>query len=159
MMKKRFFSSCTLFLVLGFTAALTNAFAQATPGIEGVWFAHITPVDCQTGNVVPNASFRGLYMFSHDGSMTNEAAFSVATLLRSSGLGTWQHTQAQTYTLAFRFFRYNADGSFAAMRRVTQTITVNSDQYTSVDHFQDFDFNNNPLPTMGCNIESAVRVQ
>jgi hypothetical protein len=160
MMKKCIFSSCTLFLVLGFAATLTNASAQATPGIEGVWFAHITPVDCQTGAVIPNApSFRGLNMFSHDGSMTNDAAFPGPTLLRSSGLGTWQHTQAQTYTLAFRFFRYNADGSFAAMRRVTQTLVVNGDQYTSVDHFQDFDLNNNPLPATGCNIESAIRVQ
>ena len=109
MMKKRILSSCTLFLVLGFAIAPTSASAQETPGLEGVWFAHITPVDCQTGNVIPNApSFRGLNMFSHDGSMTNDAAFPVPTLLRSSGLGTWQHTQAQTYTLAFRFFRYNA---------------------------------------------------
>lgn len=160
MMKKRIFGSCTLFLVVGFAAALTTASAQETPGLEGVWFAHITPVDCQTGNVIPNApSFRGLNMFSHDGSLTNDAAFPVPTLLRSSGLGTWQHTQAQTYTLAFRFFRYNADGSFAAMRRVTQTLVVNGDQYTSVDHFQDFDLNNNPLPTTGCNIESAIHVQ
>ena len=160
MMKQRIFSSSTLLLVLGFAAMVTNASAQATPGIEGVWFAHITPVDCQTGNVIPNApSFRGLNMFSHDGSITNDAAFQVPTLLRSSGLGTWRHTQAQAYTLAFRFFRYNADGTFAAMRKVTQTLVVNGDQYNSVDRFQDFDLNNNPLPTTGCNIENAVRVQ
>jgi len=96
---------------------------------------------------------------THDGSLTNDAAFPVPTLLRSSGLGTWQHTQAQTYTLSFRFFRYNDDGSFAAMRRVAQTLVVNGDQYNSVDRFQDFDLNNNPLPTTGCNIENAVRVQ
>jgi hypothetical protein len=45
------------------------------------------------------------------------------------------------------------------MRKVTQTLVVNGDQYTSVDQFQDFDLNNNPLPTTGCNIESGTRVQ
>jgi len=159
-MKKQILSSCAM-LAFSFAATLTNASAQATPGIEGVWFAHIRAVDCQTGNVLP-IEFRALNMFSHDGSMTNDAAFPqgpMPILLRSSGLGSWQHTQAQTYTLAFRFFRYNPDGSFAAMRRVTQTLVVNGDQYTSVDRFQDFDLNNNPQPTTGCNIESAIRVQ
>jgi hypothetical protein len=159
-MEKRIFSSCTLFLVVGFAAVLTTASAQETPGLEGVWVADVTPVDCQTGVVIPNApSFRGLNMFSHDGSFTNEAAFPVPTPLRSAGLGTWQHTQAQTYTTTFRFFRYNADGSFMAMRKVSVTIVLNGDQYTSSDKFQDFDLNNNPLPTMGCNTERAMRVQ
>lgn len=160
MMKKRIFGSCTLFVVLSFAAALTSASAQETPGLEGVWFSDITPVDCQTGAVIPNAPiFRGLNMFSHDGSFTNEAAFPVPTARRSSGLGTWRHTQAQTYTSTFRFFRYNADGSFLAMRKVSITIVLNGDQFTSFDKFQDFDADNNPLPTTGCNIERAIRVQ
>jgi hypothetical protein len=158
-MKKRVLRNCAI-LALALAATQEIAPAQETPGIEGVWFADVTAVDCQTGAVIPNVMpFRGLTMFSHDGSMTNEAAFLVASPRRSSGLGAWQHTQGRTYTATFRFFRYNADGSFMVMRKVTQTIVLNGDQYTSVDKFQDFDANNNPISSMGCNIETAIRLQ
>ena len=177
-MTKQIFSNCTMFLVLGFAAALTNASAQGTaspqetPGLEGVWFAVVTPVTCDTHvplpSTVPPGPFRGLNMFSHDGSMTNEAAFLTPGIPpRSGGVGTWQHTQAQLYTATFRFFRYKDDGSFLAMRKVTlKTIMLYGGQFTSFDEFQDFDDHNNPMqptpggpPTSGCNIENAVRVQ
>jgi hypothetical protein len=156
---KRFFESCTI-LVLGLAATLTTASGQETPGIEGVWFADVTAVDCQTGAVIPNlVPFRGLYMFIHDGSLTNEAAFLTPSTRRSSGLGTWGHAQGHTYTGTFRFFRYNPDGSLLVMRKVTTTIVLNGDQFTSVDFFQDFDANNNPIPSFGCNTVTATRVQ
>jgi hypothetical protein len=141
---KRIFESCMI-LVLG---------------LEGVWFADVTAIDCQSGAVIPNVpTFRGLYMFNHDGSLTNEAAFLTASPRRSSGLGAWQHTQAHNYNGAFRFFRYNPDGSFLTMRKVTTTIALNGDHFTSVDVFQDFDANNNPIASFGCNTVAATRVQ
>lgn len=156
-MKKLVLQNCAM-VVLGFAATLTTASAQETPGIEGVWFAEVTPVNCQTGAVIPGATpFRALSIFIHDGSLTNEAAFLVPSPRRSSGQGAWRHAQAQTYTATFRFFRYNPDGSFQVMRRVTQTIFLNGDQFTSIDTLQDFDANNNPLSTVGCNIETAIR--
>ena len=171
-MKKLTFRNRTMFLVLGFAAALTNASAQSTPGLEGVWFSVVTPVNCDTHlplpSTVPPGPFRGLNMYSHDGSMTNEAAFFMQGIPpRSGGLGAWRHTQTQTYTAEFRFFRYKNDGTFLAMRKVTmETINLNGDQFTSFDTFQDFDANDNPLPpipggppTSGCNIENAARVQ
>ncbi|MBZ5623078.1 MAG: hypothetical protein LAQ69_30800 [Acidobacteriia bacterium] len=163
-MKQRIFLNCTI-LVLALAATQTIVSAQETPGLEGVWFADVTAVDCQTGAVIPNVMpFRGLYMFSHDGSLTNEAAFFVPnTPRRSSGLGTWRHTQDHTYTAAFRFFRYNnLDGSFLVMRKVTTTIVLNGDHFTSMDRFQDFDANNNPISSVGstgCNIVTAIRLQ
>jgi len=158
-MKKRIFQSSSI-LVLGLAAIQTVASAQETPGIEGVWFANVTAVDCQTGAVLPNVTpFRGLYMFSHDGSLTNEAAFLVPTPRRSSGLGAWRHSQAQGYTSTFRFFRFNPDGSFLVMRRVASTIVLNGNEFTSMDKFQDFDANNSPIPSTGCNIVTGIRVQ
>jgi hypothetical protein len=156
---KRILGSCTI-LLLGLAATQTIASAQETPGLEGVWFADITPVNCQTGTPIPNVlPFRVLNMFGHDGSLTNESANLVPTPLRSSGVGTWRHTQAQTYTATFRFFNYNPDGSFMLMRKVAFTIMLNGDHYTSIHQFQDFDANNNPLPNMGCNIGTATRLQ
>lgn len=158
-MTNRILEGCTI-LVLGLAAIRTVASAQETPGIEGVWFADVAAVDCQTGAVIPNVMpFRGLYMFNHDGSLTNEAAFLVPSSRRSSGLGTWSHAEAQRYTSTFRFFRFNPDGSFMVMRRVASTIILNRDQFTSLDKFQDFDANNNPISSAGCNIVTATRVQ
>ena len=157
-MKKLIFQSCTI-LVLGLGVIQTVASAQETPGLEGVWFANVVAVDCQTGAVIPNVTpFRGLYMFGHDGSLTNEAAFLVPSPRRSSGLGIWRHAQAQTYTSTFRFFRYNPDGSFLVMRRVTSTIVLNGNELTSIDKFQDFDASNSPISSTGCNVVSATRV-
>jgi len=158
-MTKRIFGS-SIILVLTLAAMQVIASAQETPGMEGVWLAQVTPVDCQTGAIIANAvPFRGLNMFGHDGSLTNEAGFLVSNPLRSSGVGTWKHTQGHTYTSRFRFFRYNPDGSMLAMREVTFTIVLNGDQYTSKDKFQDFDANNHPLPAMGCNIEAGTRLE
>src|SRR5689334_16287311 len=76
-MKKHVLCSCTILVVI-LTALQTVASAQQTPGIEGVWFAHVIPVDCNSRLPILNApSFRGLNMFIHDGSFSNEAAFPV----------------------------------------------------------------------------------
>jgi hypothetical protein len=165
-MKKQIFRSCMV-LTLGLAASLTTASAEETPGLVGIWFTVVTPADCQTGAIIPNVpSFRGLYMFAHDGSLTNEAAFLVATPnftpRRSSGLGAWGHTQGHMYAGTFRFFRYNPDGTFLALRKVSTTILLNDDGFTSTDSFQDYDANNNVLVSpgsTGCNVVSASRVE
>src|ERR1700739_2155264 len=98
-MKKHFFSNSTVILVFALAAMPTLASAQETPGVEGVWFSDVTPVDCQTGAVIPHGlPCRGLNMFSHDGSFTNDAAFLAPNPRRGAGLGVWQHTQGRTYT-------------------------------------------------------------
>ena len=157
---KRIFVSCTV-LILGLVAMQAIASAEETPGLEGIWYVVVTPVDCHSGLVIPNAPiFRGLYMFGHDGSLTNEAAFPVPSPRRSSGLGTWRHTEAQMYAGTFRFFRYNADGSFQTLRKVTTTIVLNGNQFVSMDQFQDFDADSNPLSgpgTSGCNTVVATQ--
>jgi hypothetical protein len=157
---KRIFGSCTI-LFLGLVALQTIASAEETGGIEGIWYGNVIPVDCHTGLVIPNApSFRGLYMFGHDGSLTNEAAFPVPNPRRSSGLGAWRHTQGQMHTGTFWFFRYKDDGSFLALRKVTTTIVLNGDRFFSVDTFQDFDADNHPISTTGssgCNTVTATR--
>src|SRR5215471_4903961 len=106
-MKTRILRFCTI-LVLGFAAIQTVAYADG-PDLEAIWFAVVTPIDCNSHTVIPNVpSFRGLYMFGHDGSLTNEAAFPGPGVIRSSGVGVWQHTEAHMYNAAFWFFRYNA---------------------------------------------------
>ena len=178
-MKKRIFRSCILVLALGAVQTIIpaeekpKAADQASHGIEGVWFLVATPATCSVPHVpIANAvSFRGLNMFSHDGSFTNEAAFPTPSPLRSSGLGEWQHTQGNMYTATFRFFRYQESGpgmvSLLVMRKVTITLALNGDTFSSFDEFQDYSVDNNPLPpsvppappTSGCNVEAGYRVR
>ena len=156
-MKKFILRGCMLAL-LALAATQTRVSAQATPGLDGTWFNVVIPANCQTFTPIPGApTFRGLYLFGHDGSLTNEAASLVAGPRRSSGLGAWRHTQAQSYAGSFQFFRYNPDGSFLSLRKVTTAIELNGDQFTTKDMFQDFDANNVPTQSMGCNIVVATR--
>ena len=77
-----------------------------------------------------------------------------------TGLGAWRHTQGQMYTGTFRFFRYNDDGSFLVLRKVTTTIVLDGDRFFSMDIFQDFDADNHPISTIGssgCNAVTATR--
>src|SRR5689334_317306 len=100
-MKSRILRCCT---ILGLGLVATVASADDGGNLEGVWFAVVTPVNCTTHAPIPGVMpFRGLYLFGHDGSLTNEAAFLGATVARSSGVGAWQHTQAQSYASAFWF--------------------------------------------------------
>jgi len=98
-------------------------------------------------------------MFGHDGSFTNESANRVATpaSLRSSGVGRWQHTRAQTYTGSFQFFVYFPDQSFMLLRKVTLTITLAGDSFTTVNQVQDFNWDNQLVAT-GCTIGTARRI-
>ncbi len=154
-MKRHIFRGGAI-LVLALAASLATASAQDGPGLQGTWFANVTNIDCQSK--VPLSSFRALYMFGHDGSYTTEAAFFAPSPRRSSGLGSWQHAQAQSYTAVFWFFRYNADGSFLATREVTQTIQLNGDQFTSFDQFTEYDANDRVTST-GCAASIGKRAQ
>ena len=84
---KRLFGSSTI-LVMGLAAMPSFLTAQETPGLDGVWFATVASAVCGSFLSIPGApTFRGLYMFSHDGSLTNEAADRKSTRLNSSHSG------------------------------------------------------------------------
>jgi hypothetical protein len=158
-MKTHIFRSCTMFVVLCFAATQSPASAQATPALEGLWSADITPVSCQTGLPLTNVPIHVLNMFGHDGSLTNESASFGPTPLRSSGVGRWDRTQGQAFVATFQFFNYNPDGSFMLRRKVTFTIILlDSDHYKSIHQVQDFDWKNNLIST-GCNTGTATRIQ
>jgi hypothetical protein len=141
-------------LVLALAAVQPVASAQETPGLEGLWIANVT--NCPTGT--PGPTIRALYMFSHDGSFTTEAAFFAQSLRRSSGLGVWRHTQGHTYTAEFWFFRYNPDGSFFSTREVTLTIELNAGQFTTMDKVEEYDASGKLIST-GCATSTATRPQ
>jgi hypothetical protein len=156
-MKTRVFRIGTI-LVLCLAAAQAIALADDdTPGIEGLWIVNVTPVDCQT-RATSGPTFRGLNMFIHGGSFTNDAAFPTPSPRRGVGLGAWRHIQGRTFTFTFWLFRYNPDGSFLEMRKVTSTIELSGDRFTAADVVQVFDANNALILT-GCATEAGTRAQ
>lgn len=91
--------------------------------IEGLWNSQVMLSDCQTGAVT--RQFVAMNLFIRGGTLTDTDVQPPAT--HGPGFGTWQSSGTMLYTSMFRFFRYNADGSFAGTNKVTRTITLSAD--------------------------------
>jgi hypothetical protein len=127
--------------------------ADVIDPIEGVWSAQVTIRDCSSGSTV--RTFRGLQMFGHGGQLT--ATNNGPTVMQGPSLGVWQKGSGSgQYTATFRFFRYNADGTFAGSQRVTRTIQLSGDQFTSTISAQVLDPNDQVLQTI-CGTEASSR--
>ena len=122
--------------------------------ILGVWDSRVTIRNCQTGN--PIANFRAMETFLSGGGLIDTNAAPPST--RGPGFGKWQFTGGSQYTATFRFFLYNADGSFAGVRRVSRTIDVDGNTLTSTVSIEVFD-TNDALVSTACATEIATRVE
>ena len=162
-------------LIAMFGAALTLIFALTAPQmlastqddlgkhssgngkIVGVWDVRVTRRDCQTGDAI-GINSPVMNMFNSGGTLL-ETSSGLPTR-RGPGLGTWQYVGGQSYSAVFRFFRYNADGSFAGTRRVERTIELSQDsnEFTAAASDEIFDANGNLLQS-GCATETATRLE
>lgn len=152
-------------LVLALTAAQLSASAQEESGklssgngkIVGVWDVRVTRRDCQTGDSL-GVNSPVMNMFNRGGTLLETSAGSPTR--RGPGLGTWQYAGGQSYSAIFRFFRFNADGSFAGTRRVARTIELSQDanEFTATATDELFDANGN-LFQAGCATETATRLE
>jgi hypothetical protein len=149
-MTKRILHSCTI-LALGLGAA-TIASADK-PGLEGVWNVNVVVQDCTTHQVIRTAHV--ISQFITDGSMTQIAA----NTLRTSAVGTWEHSRADNYTESFWFFRFNPNGTVASTAHASHTIQLSQDSnnFTSTGMVLDYDANNQLIST-ACATEAATRL-
>jgi hypothetical protein len=149
-MTTRIFRSCTIF-VLGL-AFRTIALAD-NPGLEGVWSVNVVVRDCQTQQIIRTVHV--ISQFITDGSMTQIPANTV----RSVGVGTWEHTQANNFTESFWFFRFNPNGTVASTAHASNTMQLSKDgnHYTATGMVLDYDANNQLIST-GCGDEAATRL-
>lgn len=122
--------------------------------LEGVWDSQVTLRICQTGD--PIGSLRGMNMFIRGGSVVGTNA----NPNPPTALGSWQYLGGRRYITAGRFFRFNPDGSFAGVTRVTRNITLSrgGNDFTGTGSAEVFDTNDNLIAT-GCNTETAKRVE
>ena len=156
-----------LTLIFALTAATMLASAQEDKGsgklssgngkIVGVWDVRVTRRDCQTGDAL-GVNPPVMNMFNRGGTLLETGAG--LPTRRGPGLGTWQHVGGQSYTAVFRFFRFNADGSFAGTRRVARTIELSEDanEFTATATDELFDAGGNLFQT-GCATETATRLE
>ena len=131
-----------------------SASAKKEERILGVWDSRVTIRNCQSGS--PLATFRAMDTFVQGGSLVDTNAAPPST--RGPGFGRWQYVGGGQYTATFRFFLYNPDGTFAGVRRVTQTIDLEGDDLNSIVTIEVFDPNDTLIST-ACAIATAKRVE
>jgi hypothetical protein len=160
-MKTRYLKIITgmaLGTVLELTVAPISAFAQSAQeqrGIEGVWDARISVVQCDTGKVISTGG-RAMLMFINGGGLT----VINPDFRRTTSLGTWRHLRGRNYTAVNRFFTFNADDSFAGTQATTVDIDLssNADEYTATATFEFFD-PADQLIRAGCATSTATRLE
>lgn len=150
----------TMIFRLGATLALAlvtcqpSLYAQTDRNLAGAWSVNVSLRDCQTGATVRNV--RSMNLFQLNGSLSEIAV----NIMRTPSVGAWTHDHGQVYTATFWFFRYNNDGTFGSMAKVTRSIELSADgqHFTSTGATEDFDANN-VLISKVCPVETATRLQ
>ncbi len=148
------------------TAAATVMLMQACGGnaladdalpdpIEGVWESAVTITDCTSGAVL--RTFKGAGLFARGGALTGDNSNPPAT--RSTAYGQWRKGSGMSYSAAFRFYRFNPDGTLAGSQRVQRAITMAADgnSFTGTITGQVLD-NAGVVLAPVCGTETATRI-
>lgn len=158
--------NCALALIPGLVAALLiqacgggDAVAQTasdTDPIEGAWQSAVTVRDCTSGALL--RTFTGFTVLHRGG--TASATNNLPPASNGPAFGSWKRgSTPSTYTSTLRFFRFNADGSFAGAQNVTRSLTLSPDgkSLTSTLAAQVVDPSEVVLQS-SCGTETATRV-
>jgi hypothetical protein len=132
-----------------------GAVAQSAPDpLVGVWESVVTQRDCTTG--ATTATLRGNSVVHGDGTFMDTPGAMPAA--RGPGLGVWTASGGAAYTVKFRFFRFNADGTPAGSNIVTRTVTLGADgnSATGDSKVQVLDASGNTL-AQGCSTDTSTR--
>jgi hypothetical protein len=150
--------ACMAGLIIQACGGSSDAVAQASDAdpVEGVWESSVTIRDCTSG--ATTRTFKGLTVLHRGGTTTG--VNNQPPMLNGPALGTWKRDASRaTLTASYRFFRFNADGSFAGAQKLTRTLTPSADgaSMTGTISAQILDPSDNVLQTI-CGTEQAARV-
>lgn len=133
------------------------AVAQASDAdpVEGVWESAVTIRDCASGTTI--RTFKGLTVLHRGGTTTG--VNNQPPMLNGPALGTWRRDSTGATVIAtYRFYRFNADGSFAGAQRLTRTLTPGSGaSMTGTISAQVLDPSDNVVQTI-CGTEVSTRI-
>lgn len=156
-----------LFLGSAFRASAQSEPSASENGLEGTWRVQVTTYNCLTG-VALGTPFNALLAFARGGTLsgtTSSPAFEPGQ--RTSDYGIWSKTDGKTYKAVSEAFILFASPPNPApnpfnpspgparpslqrgTQRITQTIEVSNDQFTSVATVEFFDIDGKLLMT-GC---------
>ena len=135
--------------------AASSSPENAAGRLIGVWDSQVTLTNCQGITV---AMFEAFIEFQRGGTLTS--VDNTPPTGHGPGLGTWQSLGGGSYSAPFQLFRFNTDGTFAGINRITRTIQLAADRnsYTSVVSVEIFDANGNLIGT-ACGTEVATRFE
>jgi hypothetical protein len=144
-------------------AALAQPAPQSGKALTGTWRVVVTPTDCATGTPLP--SFVAMNTFAHDGTMTETTASpAFQPGQRSPGHGVWEFTGQNSYRAvseAYILFTTTPNppvpGFPRGLQRITQTIQVTQNQFTSDASAEFFDVDGNLVITL-CVTASGQRM-
>ena len=99
---------------------------KGSRALEGTWMVTVTIRNCETGTAI--TSFKAMDLFIQGGSLVDTNAAPPST--RGPGMGSWEFLGDHDFKSTLRFFLYNADGTFAGVRRIAQNISIGDDNNT-----------------------------
>lgn len=150
-MKANFFRICMM-LALGFTASQPMLNAQEGGTLKGVWNVSVTVTNCQTGALIRTVN--SLQQFRQDGTTLETAN----TASRGISEGVYSAAGDHTYDATYWFYRFNPDGTFASIARVSDKIVLGEDgHFTSSGVVLDFNATGGLIST-GCFVHAASRL-
>ena len=126
--------------------------------LEGSWNALVTFTDCVTGLPI-RAPFPAMHTYMQGGTL-HEFGIGSAPLTRGPGHGTWEYVGEGAFTSVLRWFRFNADGSYAGYNIARRQTQVGGDamSYFATSAVEIY----NPAGVQvgaGCATEAATRAQ
>jgi hypothetical protein len=124
--------------------------------VEGVWEGIVTVRDCTSG--APIFSLKTMNTFHRGGTITHTN--NAAANTRAVGHGVWKRAAGSgAYTMSFRAYRYNPDGTIAGSHKLTRTITMAADNNNVTATFtgQVLDQSDNVVQPL-CGTDTATRL-
>lgn len=151
-------ASVSMALLMQACGGGSDAHAQAAAApdpIEGLWQSSVALRDCTTS--APLGAFRGITIFNSGG--TASADNNQPSAIKGAAMGTWKKAANGSYTVALRFWRYNADGTPAGQQRLVRTVTLAADgqSLTSTITTQAVD-NADNVVLSACGAETGARI-
>ena len=126
-------------------------------GLTGSWDVTVTARDCESGT--PLFSFLAVQTYNQGGTM-EASSLGAPGIVSLDGHGVWNHVKGRQYSVAFRVFKYNLDGSFAGKDVIRDVISLDlgGATYTSTGGVEILDPNGN-LILRGCATTTATRFE
>jgi hypothetical protein len=116
-----------------FTRVWVPVQADGGRGLVGSWDVVVTPRDCATGNPAPfPPAFPAMQTYHLGGTMQIDVN-GTPDVTRVGNQGVWSHSGGREYTIAWRAYKFNPDGSPAGKDVIRDVITLGwgGDTYTS----------------------------